>query len=108
MSSSRNLSCLAAAFLCSVGGSVLAVEESRAQEARAAYAYVTNNLNQRAGPNTRFPALLLVDTAGVESAARVETVSTDAPPVGLLEARMMTGSRFLTTWRFPVSVTSTV
>ena len=57
MSSSRNLSCLVAALLCSAGASVLAIEESRAQEARAAYAYVTNNLNQRAGPNTRFPAL---------------------------------------------------
>ena len=57
MSSSRSLSCLAAALLCSVGGSILAVEESSAQEARATYAYVTNNLNQRAGPNTRFPAL---------------------------------------------------
>ena len=57
MSSSRSLSCLIAALLCSAGGSVLAVEESRAQEASAAYAYVTNNLNQRSGPNTRFPAL---------------------------------------------------
>ncbi len=57
MSASRSLSCLAAALLCSTGGSILAVEQSRAQEERAAYAYVTDNLNQRAGPNTRFPAL---------------------------------------------------
>ena len=39
---------------------MLALDESRAQEARAAYAYVTANLNQRAGPGTQFPPIVVI------------------------------------------------
>ena len=56
----RSLSCIVVALLSGAGGAVLAMGESQAQEARAAYAYVTANLNQRAGPGTQFPPVTVI------------------------------------------------
>ena len=56
----RSLSFVLVALLSGAGGAVLVAEESQAQEARAAYAYVTANLNQRAGPGTQFPPIVVI------------------------------------------------
>ncbi len=49
----RSLSAVLIALVSGAGGSVLALYGGRP---KAAYAYVTANLNQRAGPGTQFPA----------------------------------------------------
>ncbi|HET7714728.1 MAG TPA: DUF6600 domain-containing protein [Bauldia sp.] len=51
---------LAVALLSGAASVLLALDESRAQEARAAYGYVTANLNQRAGPGTQYPAMQVI------------------------------------------------
>jgi len=51
---------LLAAMMAGSAASALSVSAGQAQQQQAAYAYVTANLNQRAGPATRFPSLGVV------------------------------------------------
>ena len=53
----NGLATFVATLLCGTGLSAAVIGDSEAQEARSAYAYVTANLNQRAGPATRYPSL---------------------------------------------------
>jgi uncharacterized protein YraI len=56
----RSLSRFLVVFVSGASAAVFAAPDGWAQAPRAAYGYVTTNLNQRAGPGTQYPPLQVI------------------------------------------------